>query len=209
MPRGAQLRGDEKRQSLTVKLDPSLLNQIEMKMDQLGVSKTSVVENLLINGLGLQMSASITEKEDLANEHISNSNDNLDDPNIPTKGEQQIFEIGLADGREMGNKEGREELMQELASMDVTSTSNPNGSKESHEHDFKPWLKVCLPGICDKPNPDVVEGLKATTEVECKECYETLGQVQTAIALNACPNCGAEGDMLKLSEGALEADESV
>ena len=92
MPRGAQLRGDEKRQSLTVKLDPSLLGRIEMKMDELGVSKTAVVENLLINGLSSsEIPAIAVVKEELAQEGNSNSIDNLDGPDLLTSGEQKMF----------------------------------------------------------------------------------------------------------------------
>lgn len=90
---------------------------------------------------------------------------------------------------EAGNAVGRQELMKEFTEMDITGSSNPNGAGESHEHEFKPWLKVCLVGSCSGTNPDFVKGYSPETKVRCDNCTEELGELKDAIKLDKCPSC--------------------
>lgn len=207
MPRGAQLRGEEKRQSLTVRVDPSIINQIEKKMDQLGVSKTALVENLLINGLGFQdIPTIVAGNQGSAQEDNSNS---VESDNPISSDYQEGFDAGHGFGLETGNKLGRDELMKELSSMDIANTPDPNGSEESHKDSFKPWIETCTKNGCENHNPEFVKGLKRDMEIACKECYEILGQVQDVFNLKECPHCEEKDDFMTLAPGVeLEANES-
>lgn len=168
-------------------------------MDKLGVSKTSVVENLLVNGLGSQMRSPPVINESVEQEDNPNSDSNSDDDSSSlTNGEQEIFDIAWEGGEEMGVQKGiqkgRGELMTELRRLDNNNRSNPNISEESHQHEMKPWLQECEINGCHKANPDFVEDSTPESELSCETlgCGEELGKAKDVVKIKdgKCPACG-------------------
>ncbi len=190
MPRGAQLRGEERRESLTVRLDHSIISQIETRMDNSGLSKTSVVENLLINGLGSQIPNSPVNGRVEQND---DSNPDSDEPDYDslTEGQQQMFDSAMEIEREQGIAEGRAVLLGEIAEGNNLQRSR----EENHVHSFKPWLPKCNGGDnCVLPNPDFIEDSTSESELSCETpgCGEQLGKAKDLMNIEGgkCPACG-------------------
>ena len=77
---------------------------------------------------------------------------------------------------------------------EIKSIRSDMPSLDLHQCEFRPWLNVCMFGSCNKSNPNFMNDANPKMHVRCSQCYEDLGELQTAIDLDRCPNCGAEGN---------------
>jgi len=171
------LKGDENRRNITLRLEPSFIDRIDDKAEQLGVPRTALVENLLFNALtSPEMGVSSKDEESL---------DRQDDRNGDiTNTEQTMFDTGF----EMGRGEVRKE---------IESITDDNPFPALHQCEFRPWLNVCLFGSCNNANPNLIKAAHPKMNVRCSNCYEELGELQKAIELDRCPHCGADGNILE------------
>ena len=154
-------------------LEPSFIDKIDDKAEQLGIRRTALIENLLSDALTSPDPETSSKEESFV--------DYDDQDGELTDNEQTLFGTGF----EMG----REEALNEINSM-----PSDKPSLDPHQCEFRPWLNVCMFGSCNKSNPNFMKETNPKMHVRCSQCHEELGELQTAIELDRCPNCGAEGN---------------
>lgn len=167
-------KGDENRKNITLRLEPSFIDKIDDKAEQLGIRRTALIENLLSDALTSPDTEASSKEEESFDDHV-------DQDGELTENEQTIFDTGF--------EIGREEAMNEIKSI-----PSDKPSLDLHQCEFRPWATVCWFGSCNKSNPNFMKEANPRMRVRCSKCHEDLGELQTAIELDRCPNCGAEGN---------------
>jgi len=185
MPR-PKLPIEEKRQFMGAKLEPALLAKIENMADETGLSKTAVIQSLLINGLGLVKGGTALQKENMEASAEKESSSNLDDQSRMDEPwndyDQGIFESGLKEGLEQAEKN----VIKKVKELDL-----------NHGHsELVSYIPRCPGRKCGKPNPNF-PGLENL--VSCDDCRNPVGteqeirrKVAEGIKSFVCPWCGME-----------------
>ena len=91
-----------------------------------------------------------------------------------------------------GVEYGREQAVRSLETRPDEKPSPP-----PHSHKFLPWKESCTSSDCKSKNSGFIKDAHPEMHVRCYNCSEELGELQKAMELEMCPNCGAEGKMLE------------
>jgi len=189
-------RGDEIRRNISLKFEPKFIDNIDERAEDLGVTRTMFIENILMNSMIANNNGQSTRSQPVIDESVEQDDNpnSEDDSSSLTNGEQEIFDIAWDGGR--AEKEG-EQSMQELTNISRGVISNETNfqrlRKEYHIHVFKPWLEKCNGGDnCVEVNQEFPEGVNLEDYLYCDTFFCT-GSLSVKEALQrpgvSCPVC--------------------